>query len=79
MIVFDLTLGSNELYLLTYIDTPWVADDLRDRPEERLEMFNSFEKALKEHSRPYILLKGDKKERLEKAVKYIDELLNKDK
>ena len=64
---------------LTYIDTPWEADDLRDRPEERLEMFNSFEKALKDYNRPYILLKGDKKERLEKAVKHIDKLLNKDK
>ena len=55
------------------------ADDLRDKPEERLEMFQSFEKALKDYKRPYILLKGDKKERLEKAVKYIDKLLNKDK
>ena len=68
-----------DLYLLTYIDTPWEADDLRDKPEERLEMFQSFEKALKDYNRPYILLKGDKKERLEKAVKYIDKLLNKDK
>ena len=68
-----------DLYLLTYIDTPWEADDLRDRPEERLKMFNSFEKALKDYNRPYILLKGDKKERLEKAVKHIDKLLNKDK
>ncbi|MBT4918586.1 MAG: ATP-binding protein [Flavobacteriaceae bacterium] len=68
-----------DLYLLTYIDTPWEADDLRDKPEERLEMFQSFEKALKDYRRPYILLKGDKKERLEKAVKYIDKLLNKDK
>ena len=68
-----------DLYLLTYIDTPWEADDLRDRPEERLEMFNSFEKALKDYNRPYILLKGDKKERLEMAVKHIDKLLNKEK
>ena len=42
-------------------------------------MFNSFEKALKDYNRHYILLKGDKKERLEKAVKHIDKLLNKDK
>ena len=30
-----------DLYLLTYIDTPWEEDDLRDRPELRLEMFNA--------------------------------------
>ena len=65
-----------DLYLLTYIDTPWEADDLRDRPELRLEMFNAFEKALKAHNRNYILLKGDKKTRLEKAIKAIDKILN---
>ncbi|SNR66809.1 nicotinamide-nucleotide adenylyltransferase, NadR type [Lutibacter agarilyticus] len=64
-----------DLYLLTYIDTPWDADDLRDRPEQRLEMFNAFENALKKYNRPYILLKGDKKTRLDKAVKAIDKIL----
>jgi len=65
-----------DLYLLTYIDTPWEKDDLRDRPELRLEMFNAFESALKKYNRPYILLKGDKKTRLEIAIKKIDEILN---
>jgi len=64
-----------DLYLLTYIDTPWEADDLRDRPEMRLEMFNAFEKALKDHNKNYILLKGDKETRLKTAVKAIDEIL----
>ncbi len=68
-----------DLYLLTYIDTPWEADDLRDKPEEREEMFAAFEKALQNNNRPYIILKGDKKERLEKAVNHIDEILNKRK
>ncbi len=65
-----------DLYLLTYIDTPWEADDLRDRPELRQEMFDAFEKALKQYNRPYIVLKGSKAERLKKAVKHIDYLLN---
>ena len=64
-----------DLYLLTYIDTPWEADDLRDRPGMRLEMFNAFEKALKDHNKNYILLKGDKETRLKKAVKAIDKIL----
>ncbi len=67
--------NSYNLYLLTYIDTPWEADDLRDRPELRLEMFNAFEKALKDHDRPYILLKGNKQKRLKKAIQAIDEIL----
>ena len=64
-----------DLYLLTYIDTPWEADDLRDRPELRKEMFDAFEKALKDHDKNYILLKGDKKTRLNTAIKAIDKIL----
>lgn len=63
------------LYFLTYIDTPWEADDLRDKPEEREAMFKAFEAALIKHKRPYVLLKGDKKTRLQKATKHIDLLL----
>ncbi len=66
-----------DIYFLTYIDTPWEADDLRDRPELRLEMFQAFENALKKYNRPYVLLKGDKETRLQKAVAVIDELLAK--
>lgn len=63
-----------DLYFLTYIDTPWEADDLRDRPNERLLMFKAFEDALIKHNRPYVLLKGNRKERLKTAVKHIDNL-----
>jgi NadR type nicotinamide-nucleotide adenylyltransferase len=63
------------LYFLTYIDTPWEADDLRDKPNERERMFKAFETALKTHNRPYVLLKGGKNERLKTAVEHIDNLL----
>ncbi|MCF6299317.1 MAG: ATP-binding protein, partial [Thiomicrorhabdus sp.] len=49
-----------DLYLLTYIDVPWVGDDLRDKPNEREYMFNFFKSTLEEHSRKFITLKGDK-------------------
>jgi len=68
-------INTYDLYLLTYIDTPWEEDDLRDRPELRLEMFNAFESALIKYNRPYILLKGDKKTRFDAAIKKIDEIL----
>lgn len=67
--------NSYELYFLTYIDTPWEPDDLRDKPNERERMFKAFEKALIDHKRPYVLLKGNKKERLKLAIKHIDNLL----
>ncbi|MAC86560.1 MAG: nicotinate-nucleotide adenylyltransferase [Gammaproteobacteria bacterium] len=69
------TENTYNLYLLTYIDTPWEADDLRDRPEQRLEMFEAFQEALDQHQRPYLLLKGDKESRLKKAVEAIDAIL----
>lgn len=68
-----------DLYFLTYIDTPWEADDLRDKPDERVQMFNAFEQALIKNKRPYVLLKGDKKQRLAVAMKYVDKLLERKK
>ena len=67
--------NSYDLYFLTYIDTPWEADDLRDKPNERERMFKAFENALIKYNRPYVLLKGDKQERLKTAVEHIDNLL----
>ena len=64
-----------DMYFLTYIDTPWEADDLRDKPNERLQMFKAFENALIKYNRPYVLLKGDRIERLKTAVEHIDKLL----
>lgn len=68
-----------DLYLLTYIDTPWEEDDLRDRPDLRKEMFDAFHQALVKYNRPFILLKGNKRKRLRKATKAIDKLLEKRK
>ncbi len=68
--------NSYDLYFLTYIDTPWVEDDLRDRPDQRLEMFNAFKNALEKYNRPYVLLKGDKETRLQTAVEAIDKILS---
>ena len=64
-----------DLYLLTYVDTPWEEDDLRDRPGRRLEMFTAFENALKKNQKNYILLKGDKETRLKAATAAIDNII----
>lgn len=69
------TENTYDLYFLTYIDTPWEADDLRDKPNERERMFKAFEDALIKYNRPYVILKGDKSTRLKKAVNHIDKLL----
>lgn len=64
-----------DLYFLTYIDVPWEADDLRDKPHEREEMFEQFENALKLRNLPYVILEGTLSERMKIAVKIVDDLL----
>ena len=66
-----------DLYLLTYIDIPWEADDLRDKPDERGQMFNYFKGTLEKYDKNFITLKGNKKQRLDKAINHIDQLLDK--
>lgn len=64
-----------DLYLLTNIDIAWEADDLRDRPHQREEMFRAFERALIDHDRRYVVLSGNLENRLNKAVNLIDKIL----
>ena len=64
-----------DLYFLTNIDTPWVPDDLRDKPHDREGMFRRFHHSLIKSNRPFVILQGDENERFEKAVNTINELL----
>ena len=63
------------LYILTDIDIPWVKDDLRDRPNNRKEMFIAFKQALIKYKKPYVLVSGNIEERIEIAISEIDKLL----
>jgi|TARA_B110000438_G_scaffold185709_1_gene177372 NadR type nicotinamide-nucleotide adenylyltransferase len=63
------------LYILTDIDTPWIKDDLRDRPNNRKEMFLAFKESLIKYNRPYIQVSGDLKTRMKIAITEIDKLL----
>ena len=64
-----------DLYLLTSIDVPWEKDDLRDRPNDREQMFTYFKQQLVTYNFPFLVLEGNPKERVEKAVTAIDQLL----
>lgn len=68
-------LNTYDLYFLTYIDVPWELDDLRDKPNEREEMFKYFKDTLDKNNRKYVTLRGDKKTRLKTAIEHIDKLL----
>ena len=67
--------NSYDLYLLTNIDTPWQADDLRDKPNERQIMFSYFKETLEKYNKNFITLSGNKKTRLVTAVKEVDKLI----
>lgn len=69
-------INNYDLYLLTYIDTPWEEDDLRDRPKQRLRMFTAFEEALQKNNKPYLLLKGNKEDRFKKAAETINTIID---
>ncbi|MGY6561529.1 MAG: AAA family ATPase [Luteibaculaceae bacterium] len=64
------------LYLLTQVDIPWEADDLRDRPEKRSETFDFFKEQLELNQKNYFVIEGNRVERLEKAVAVINSILN---
>ncbi|MCB0382423.1 MAG: ATP-binding protein [Psychroserpens sp.] len=66
-----------DLYFLTYIDTPWEADEIRDQPNTRLQMFEAFEQALIDSKKRYCVVKGSYDERLNTCIAQIHKLLKK--
>lgn len=66
-----------DLYLLTNIDLPWVADTIRDRPKARQQQFDIFENTLKRYNKPYKIIQGEEEERLQNAIRYVEEIITK--
>lgn len=64
-----------DLYFLLYIDIPWEADDLRDKPDDREHMFRIFEEELKQQNINYKVLKGNYVRRLKEAKDVVENLL----
>jgi len=67
--------SSYEHYLLLDVDTPWTPDNLRDKPNERKQMFDRFEEALNDFGSSYTKISGLGEQRLENAIAAIDQLL----
>ncbi|MGO2279150.1 AAA family ATPase [Psychrobacter sp. AOP7-C1-14] len=57
-----------DLILLTDVDIPWVADDLRDSPHQRDEISAYFASQLNKHQKPFQRISGDRDERVQKVV-----------
>ena len=60
-----------ELYLLLKPDIPWVADGIRDRPEDREGMHALFSASLKRVGARFVEISGDEAQRFRAAVQAI--------
>lgn len=61
--------------LLTDIDVPWIADDLRDKPHEREKVLALFQDFLNRNRIAFTLLSGSHEQRLQQAVRLIENAL----
>ena len=67
-----------DLYLLCNTDLPWVKDDLREYPElkQRQKIYQFYLDAMVNQHVPWVNISGGYGERLEKAIKAVDDLLD---
>ncbi|MCC3344271.1 AAA family ATPase [Psychrobacter sanguinis] len=63
-----------DLILLTEVDVPWEADDLRDAPHQRHEISQAFEQALTAHHRPFKKIGGNREQRVNTVTQYLNTL-----
>ncbi|ABE75193.1 AAA family ATPase [Psychrobacter cryohalolentis] len=61
-----------DLILLTDVDTPWVADDLRDSPHQRDEISAYFADQLTAYNKPFQSIGGDREVRVQQVIKLLD-------
>ena len=66
-----------DLYLLCNIDLPWIADELREYPNEepRKELYQIYKDIMLNQQTPWVDISGDYNERLQKAITAIDVIL----
>lgn len=65
------------LYLLCNIDLPWVADELREYPNEepRRELYQIYKDIMINQQTQWVDISGDYEERLRKAIAAVDVIL----
>jgi NadR type nicotinamide-nucleotide adenylyltransferase len=66
-----------DLYLLCKPDIPWVEDELREYPEQKVrnDLFAVYKELLQKQTTPWTIVSGNFDERFNKAVKVVDALL----
>ena len=64
-----------DLYLLTYIDLPWIEDAHREHPNRRQELYNIYLREMKNQTVPFVEIKGLGEERNRQAVEAVEKHL----
>lgn len=74
-ILEQIALRKYDLYLLTYIDTEWEDDPLREHPlpEERSYFYNLYHDIVHDASIPAIIVQGPREQRLKTALNAVKE------
>ena len=60
-----------DLILLTEVDIPWVADDLRDSPHGREDISAYFASQLTHHHKAFRRIGGDRAQRVQQVAKWL--------
>jgi nicotinamide riboside kinase len=78
-ILNEISTRKYDLYLLCNIDLPWVQDELREYPDEkpRQELYKIYTDILINQTTPWVEISGNNEQRLQAAVKAVDEILMK--
>ena len=63
-----------DLILLTEVDIPWVADDLRDSPYDRQAITTRFENELNYYNKDFRRIGGDRQQRVQQVARWLREL-----
>ncbi len=63
-----------DLILVTAVDIPWVADDLRDSPYDRQAITTRIENELNYYNKPFKRIGGDRKQRVQQVATWLKDL-----
>lgn len=66
-------------YILCNTDVPWVKDNLREYPKitDREKLFHFYKEELAGQHTPWVIIKGNYKERTIAAIKFIEQIITK--
>lgn len=61
-------------YFLCRPDIPWEPDPLRENPYDRNDLFELYKKELTSLNRPFTIIEGSEKDRMDRCIHKIEEL-----